>query len=313
MASRPRISAVICTRNRSASTVMAVQSILSNSHSNFELILVDQSTDAETEHAVASFHMNPRFQYVRMPAKGLGKARNLGLQLAQAEIVAFTDDDCRVPTNWLEVIESTFTCHPRVTVIFSNVEAGPHDTTAGFIPAYHCRRNKVIRNFWDKCRARGIGASMAVRRDDVLAMGGFDEMLGVGSVFPSCEDADIAIRALALGQWVYESAEVSVTHYGFRTWWEGKALAQRDWRGIGASYIKPLRAGHWGSLIIIFYEILVPCFLEPMKPMLRLRRPRGFGRMVAFFYGFIGGMQYPLDSQHITYQQPPEIPVIIGL
>jgi GT2 family glycosyltransferase len=250
---------------------------------------------------------------VRTPTKGLGRARNIGLRLARGEFVAFTDDDCSVPTNWLEVIESTFTRHPRVTVIFSNVVAGPHDETAGFIPAYKRRHSKMIRNFWGKCRARGIGASMAVRREATLSIGGFDEVLGVGGFFPSCEDADIAIRALAMGQWVYETAEVAVTHYGFRTWWEGKALGQRDWLGIGASYIKPLRAGHWGILIVILYEILIPCLLEPMKPMLRLRRPRGLGRMVAFLQGFMSGMRYPLDRQHITYQQPAEFPVTVNL
>jgi glycosyltransferase involved in cell wall biosynthesis len=285
---------------------MAIESILSNTHPNFDLILIDQSATEETERAVAPFCTDPRVRYVRTPTKGLGRARNIGLLLAQAEFVAFTDDDCSVPTNWLNVIEATFIRYPHVTVMFSNVVAGPHDKTAGFIPAYSRHNSKIIRNFWGKCLARGIGASMAVRRDPIIRLGGFDEMLGAGGFFPSCEDADIAIRAIAMGQWVYESADVSVVHYGFRTWLEGRALANRDWVGIGAAYIKPLKAGYWGMSIVVLYEILIPCFLEPLKPLLRLRRARGLGRMVAFLNGFFRGMRKPIDYEHITYQSLPE-------
>lgn len=309
--SRPRISAVICTRNRGARAVLAVQSILSNTHSSFELILIDQSTDPQTCEAMAPFRADPRFHYLWTPTEGVGKARNLGLRVAGAELVAFTDDDCSVPPNWLEAMEAIFARHPRVTVVFSTVEPGPHDPSAGFIPAYRCRRNKVVRSFGAKCLSRGIGASMAVRREQALDIGGFDDVLGPGAFFPSAEDVDIAIRAIAKGHWVYETADVSVVHYGFRTWYEGKALARRDWLGIGASYIKPLRAGYWAMLIIVLYEILIPCFLEPMKPVLKLHRPRGLGRMFAFLSGFFKGMRYSLDYQHMTYQQPSEQPAMI--
>lgn len=307
----PTISAVICTRNRGTSAADAVQSVLANKHSSFEVLLIDQSDNRDTEQAIIRFKSDHRFHYIPSTTCGLGKSRNIGLQHARAKIVAFTDDDCSVPTNWLSVIEQNFAQQPRVAVLFSNVLAGPHDETAGFIPAYYRHHSKIVQNFWDKCQARGIGASMAVRRELVLHMGGFDELLGSGGLFSSCEDADIAIRALAMGQWVYESADVAVIHHGFRTWKEGKALAQRDWLGIGASYIKPLRARHWGMLLVVLYEIFIPCLLEPLKPTLKLRRPRGLGRMVAFVRGFTSGMRHPMDHTHITYQQMPELPVVI--
>lgn len=302
MASNPEISAIICTRNRGKNAVFAVQTILDNTHPNFELIVIDQSTNQETEQAVAKFSSDRRFRYVYTTTQGLGRARNIGLQLAHADIVAFTDDDCSVPTNWLAVISSTFVRLPRVTVIFSNVEAGSHDAGAGFIPAYNHSKNKPIRSFWDKCHARGIGASMAVRRLPILGIGGFDEELGAGGFFPSCEDADMAVRAIARGQWVYETSEVSVIHYGYRTWKEGRDLAKRDWVGIGAAYVKPLKAGHWKALIIVLYEVFVPCLLEPLSPLLRLRRPRGLGRLVAFFQGFMGGLRQPIDRNLIVYR-----------
>jgi glycosyltransferase involved in cell wall biosynthesis len=305
MSSHPTITAVVCTRDRGERAVLAIQTILDNTHPSFELFLIDQSTTRETEQAVARFLSDHRFQYVHTATHGLGRARNIGLQLAHSDIVAFTDDDCSVPPHWLEVISATFARHPHVTVIFSNVEPGPHDATAGFIPAYNRSKNQLIGTFRDKCRARGIGASMAVRRVPILTIGGFDNELGVGSLFPSCEDADIAIRAIAMGQWVYETSEVAVIHYGYRTWKEGKDLAKRDWVGIGAAYVKPLKAGHWKALILVLYEVFVPCLLEPLSALLRLRPPRGLGRLVSFFRGFTGGLRQPIDRNLIVYRIKP--------
>jgi glycosyltransferase involved in cell wall biosynthesis len=297
----PRISAVICTRNRGDSAVEAIRSVLANTHKSFEVILIDQSDGRETERAISPFLGDSRFHYVSTPTRGVGRSRNIGLSRAAAPIVAFTDDDCSVPENWLEVIEDCFVERPSVAVLFTNVIAGPHDESAGFIPAYERNDSAVLCGFWDKCSARGIGASMAFRRDPVLAIGGFDELMGPGGFFTSGEDVDISVRAIALGYEVYETNRVTVVHFGYRTWLEGRALAKRDWRGIGAAYIKPLRAGHWGMVPVTLYELLVVCILRPLKPMLSLRRPQGLARGVAFLSGFFGGMIHPMDKKRLVY------------
>ncbi|NNJ11103.1 glycosyltransferase [Chloroflexales bacterium ZM16-3] len=309
MASHPNISAIVCTRNRGASAVMAVETILANTYPSFELILIDQSTNCDTEQSVAGFRSDPRFQYVRTTTNGLGRARNIGLRMARAPLVAFTDDDCTVPTDWLQITADILERETRVTVLFCNVLPGEHDADAGFIPYYLRADRKLVQSFWDKCQARGIGAGIAVRRDPILKIGGFDEELGAGGFFPSAEDADIAVRAIAHGQWVYETDEVAVVHYGFRTWREGRELAKRDWLGLGAAYVKPLKAGKWGALIIVLYELLVPCLIEPLSPLLRFRRPRGLGRMVAFVRGLVAGMRQPIDHEQIVYRIERESPV----
>ncbi len=304
MADLPTITAIVCTRNRGASAADTVRSILANDHASFELIVVDQSTNSETSAALSPFRADPRFIYLPTPTKGLGRARNIGMRHANAPVIAFTDDDCTVPANWLRVIESNFTREPQVTVLFCNVIEGEHDATAGFIPAYRRNNRVIVKSFWGKCRARGIGAGIGVRRDPILAFGGFDEALGAGGLFPSAEDADIAVRAIAHGQWVCETNEVAVVHYGFRTWKEARALASRDWEGLGAAYVKPLKAGRPGALVVLLYELIFPCFLEPLAPLLQLRRPRGLGRMVHFIKGCLRGLAHPIDQEQIAYRLP---------
>jgi len=106
-----------------------------------------------------------------------------------------------------------------------------------------------------KNQARGIGAGMAARRAEAVTLGGFDEMLGPGAPFPACEDGDLAVRALLAGFQVYETAKTSVTHFGFRTWAEGRELSRRDWLGIGAAYVKPLKCGRWAFVSVPAHEL----------------------------------------------------------
>jgi glycosyltransferase involved in cell wall biosynthesis len=255
---------------------------------------------------IASYRTDKRLRYIHSETKGLGQARNIGLAHAQGDIVAFTDDDCTVPTMWLRVMAETFAENPRVTVAFCNVKAAPHNHNEGFIPTYMRQESKLVRSFWDKCRARGIGAGIAVQREAALTLGGFDEALGSGGHFPSCEDGDMAMRALANNQWVYETHAVTLTHHGFRTWIEGRELTRRDWLGIGAAYAKPLRCGHWGALIVVLYESIVMGILKPLLPLLQLKPPRGLRRILYFIIGFMAGLTTPIDREHMVFRILPQ-------
>ncbi|MGQ9612230.1 glycosyltransferase family 2 protein [Chloroflexus sp.] len=308
--SLPTMSAVICTRNRGERILAAVESILANDHPAFELIVIDQSTDEVTGNALQRFHHDRRLRYITTPTKGLGLARNIALQLARAPLVAFTDDDCRVPPDWLRIIEDELQRESRIAVLFCNVFEGPHDTSAGFIPCYKLRQRVVVKTLWQKCRAHGLGAGMAVRREPVLAMGGFDEALGAGGRFPSAEDDDIAVRAIAHGWYVLETPATFVIHDGFRTWREGRELAARDWEGWGASHIKLLKAGRWQAGIMLLYA-LRPALIEPLLPVLRLQRPRGLGRFVALVRGCLRGLACPINREQLVYQGVTGIPVVV--
>ncbi len=296
------ITALICTRNRGRSLIGTISSILANTHPNFEIVVVDQSTDSETAQALTPFLHDERLRYVPQAAQGLGRARNLGLTEARGEIVAMTDDDCEVPPHWLETMAAVFEDHPQVAVAFCNVDPVPYDRTAGFIPAYQRSGDKMLLSSRDKCTARGIGAGIAVRRSVVLSLGGFDAMLGAGGGFHGCEDGDMAVRALLRGYGVYETDAVSVQHAGFRTWEEGRSMARRDFFGIGAAYAKPLKCGYWRFVVVPAYEFGCHALWPPISDLLHLRRPRGLGRIGAFLKGFVRGWQTPVDPQTLLFR-----------
>jgi glycosyltransferase involved in cell wall biosynthesis len=248
--------------------------VLANTGCEFEFIVVDQSTDDVTAHEVGRYESDPRLRYIRTSTVGLGTARNIGLRAATTPLVAFTDDDVTVPTDWLEQTQRLFATHERVAVAFYNVTASHHDTDSGFIPTYLRPGTHEVTGMVGKCSALGIGAGMSVRRQPVLELGAFDGLLGAGGRFPSCEDGDVALRALLAGWHVLETDVVSVVHDGYRTWDEGRSLTKRDWYGIGAAYAKPIRAGRLSAIIVVAYEGIWRAALLPLGPILHTKKPQ---------------------------------------
>jgi len=298
------VAALVCTRNRPAALVRALRSLLVGASPGLELIVIDQSDGDETRAAVGELG-DSRIRYLRSLRRGKGAALNEGLRAASGEIVACTDDDCQVQPGWAERMAQALQAHPTAALAFCNVVAAPHDSTAGYVPDYVRRRSRLVRSFAATIAGHGLGAGMALRRAVVLSLGGFDEAFGPGARFPSGDDWDIAGRLLLSGWHVYEAADISVTHDGFRTFSEGRAHARRDWIAIGAVCAKPLRAWRLGALVLPLWEAAVHALLPPLFDLLRLRRPRGMARIAGFAEGFLAGLRTPVDRRTLLFKRPP--------
>ena len=74
----PEVSVLLCTRNRGDRIINAVDSILENSFENFELIVVDQSSDDKTK-TVLEKYSDPRIRYIRSHTVGLSRSRNIAI------------------------------------------------------------------------------------------------------------------------------------------------------------------------------------------------------------------------------------------
>jgi len=297
----PLISALVCTYGRGRLVVDTVSSILANTHPNFELVVVDQSRDDETLEAVKPFGADPRLRYLKSKTVGKGDALNAGLKETKGSAIVITDDDCTVPPNWLETFASIFVMHPNVAVAFCNVEAGEHDRSAGFVPDFVLTGDRMLTTMHDARHVRGLGAGIAVRREMIEKIGGFDPFLGPGSKFHDCDDRDIAIRALLARYYVFETSTIAVKHFGFRSWQQGPQLARRNFLGIGAAYSKLLKCGHIELMYIPAFEFIKYALWPPIRDVLHLRQPRGFVRITAFAEGFIGGLRTSVDRATMLF------------
>ena len=281
---------------------MALESILGIADEAFELILVDQNPDDSTEVYLAPYLADDRLKYIHASdTKGLGVARNIGIQRSRGDVIAMTDDDCTVPVNWLEQTRSVFERYPNVGIMFCSVLAGEHDSKLGFIPGFECKHERVITDpiTW---RA-GIGAGMALRRSAILEVGGFDEFLGAGAPLQAGEDSDIAIRMLAKNFAVCETDRTYVTHFGFRTYDQGKELTKRDSYGYGAALAKFVRFGSAAMRLSVALNFVY--FIKVMLvASIKHRKPTGIKRLIFFAKGLRAGLKIPVDVDTLTFTRP---------
>lgn len=289
----PQVTVVIPTRNRGERVVKTVLSILKNNYPCFALRIIDQGEDDLTEKSLQPFLENPHFHYLRSPTQGASTGRNIGIHKTQSEFIALTDDDCEVTENWLEALMAAFALDHRIGVVFGNVEAGPHDSTQGFIPAYRRKGPFLACNIYEMHRVNGLSACMGLRRSVWQALGGFDEMLGAGGEFRSAEEMDFVLRTLLAGYLVYETPDVMVTHQGFRTWEQGKNLVHGYLYGIGAMFAKHFKCGHWAAFHLLCHLAWRWAWGGPVVNL--GHRPSRRLRIIAFTKGFMAGWKTPMD------------------
>jgi len=293
-------SVAICTKDRPDDLARAVASILADRTVALELIVIDQSTDDRSEHALAPLRCD-RLRYVRSASTGKGAGLQEAISLARSPYVVLTDDDCVAPPGWVEGISRPLLEHPDVGLVFSTVATPDYDRSLGYIPAYTCPGNRVVTRVLDLGPSSGLGAAMAVRRDALLSIGGFDPAFGPGARFPSADDVDLEVRLLLKGWQVYETADVAIVHHGFRTLAEGKAHTVRDWSALGACLAKPVRAGHpvaaGLALSLLLRRALIPAAVDAVH----LRKPK-LRRVAAFGSGFARGLTVPVDRETLKYR-----------
>lgn len=88
----PLITCVIPTCNRPLLVVRAINSVLSQSYQNVDVIVVDDSTNDDTKNCLQNFGSSIR--YIRNTGRrGAPRSRNIGIMDARGEIITFLDDD----------------------------------------------------------------------------------------------------------------------------------------------------------------------------------------------------------------------------
>jgi len=186
----PRVSVVIPTYNRAHLVAEAIESVLTQSFTDFELIVVDDGSTDQTEEVLRAI-TDPRLKYLEQPNQGASAARNTGIRAATGEYTAFLDSDDLFLPKKLSLQVALIADNPAVGLVYgkylSSIGAGLGGSmkTAGVCyPQLDLRRLLLGPAFhW---------STVLIRRSALEQVGGFDPSV-------SGEDWELTLR-LALAE-----------------------------------------------------------------------------------------------------------------
>jgi glycosyltransferase involved in cell wall biosynthesis len=89
----PVVSVIMPTWNRASVVGAAVRSVQAQYFSDWELIVLDDGSADDTTDVIASFAIDRRIRYFKLPHAGQSAARNYGLRIAKGAIIAYLDSD----------------------------------------------------------------------------------------------------------------------------------------------------------------------------------------------------------------------------
>jgi glycosyltransferase involved in cell wall biosynthesis len=200
------LSVLICTRNRAQKAERAAVSVLANSYTDFELIVVDQSTDNATRESMTAI-ADHRVRYIHTDTVGVAISRNIAVREAAADIVVCTDDDCVCDRDWLQSIVAEFAADPQALGVYGSVVPYGGAVSANWdclaqdgdmiCPAL---MQSTTRAMTDRPAiphlVLGGGNNMSFRKEAFRRVGLFHEMLGPGSRIGTGEDTEFSYRLL---------------------------------------------------------------------------------------------------------------------
>jgi glycosyltransferase involved in cell wall biosynthesis len=183
---RPAVSVIVPTFNRAHVLRRAIESVLSQDFTDFELLVIDDgSTDATAELVDDYIRGDLRVRSLVHPRNaGVSAARNLGLREANGELIAFLDSDDEWLPGKLRRQVDYFDSAPRgVGLLYGAV----HTLGAESWTFHPVHRGMIYFILLDHNVIHGTSGVM-LRRDVVDRVGGFADM-------PAIEDWDYWIRA----------------------------------------------------------------------------------------------------------------------
>lgn len=210
-AQSPTVSVMIPYYNCKEYIVETIQSVLSQSHQNFEIIIVDDGSDPEHADYLKGFLADkPAIRYAVQNNQGVAAARNHAARLAGGKYFLFLDSDDLILPDYIEKCLTVLENNPDCKLVYPLAEYFDAQEGLWNLPDYDGLESLLKGN--------RIPIISMHRAEDFVSLGGFDENL------TTHEDWDLWIRLLSNGGTVIRIPEVL---FRYRKRRDGSSLINR--------------------------------------------------------------------------------------
>jgi GT2 family glycosyltransferase len=251
----PRISVVVCSYNGADTIDETLTALGRLNYPDYEVIVVDDGS----ADATASIAREHKVRLIQTDNQGLSNARNLGMEAAAGEIVAYVDDDAYPDPDWLSFLAASFLTTNHAGIGGPNLGPAGDGLIADAVD--HAPGGPVHVLLSDDIAEHIPGCNMAYRLDQLRAVGGFDRRFKVAG-----DDVDICWRLQDRGFTLGFSPSAVVWHHRRRSmrayWKQQSAYAKAEGLLAETWPQKYNRAGHlrwngrlYGKGVIDFFLI----------------------------------------------------------
>lgn len=186
----PLVSVIIPTHNRCKLLKNAIDSILKQTYNDFEIVVVDDSSDDDTEKYV-KLYKDKRIKYVRnIISKGGSGARNVGIKHSKGNYIAFLDDDDEWKFNKLEEQMDVFNSSKDIGLVYTGTNVIYNELGLSYksIPYKDGDLSEeiMLNNYI------GTTSTVVIKKNILEKSGYFDEQM------PALQDYDLWIRICQL-------------------------------------------------------------------------------------------------------------------
>lgn len=178
------VSVIIPTFDRRSMVGDAVESVLKQSHSRYELIVVDDGSQDGTVERLQRY--GSRITVLSQPHRGVAAARNSGARWSGGGYLAFLDSDDLWHPNKLETQISVMNRNPSVQICQTEEIWVRNGVRVNPKKRHHKPSGDIFRASLDLCLVSPSAVMMT--RELFMRLGGFDE------TFDVCEDYDLWLR-----------------------------------------------------------------------------------------------------------------------
>ncbi|MEN6549645.1 MAG: glycosyltransferase [Armatimonadia bacterium] len=224
----PSVSVIVCAYNAGKTMRECCEGLMALDYPDYEVIVVNDGSTDGTRSIAEQFDC----RLISIENQGLSNARNVGLDAARGDIVAYIDSDAYPDRRWLQYLVAAFS-DPACAAV-----GGPNLTPEDETELAHCvggAPGGPIHILLSDSEAEHIpGCNMAFRRGILSGIGGFDPQFRIAG-----DDVDVCWRLRDAGWKLGFSPSALVWHHprgSIRAYWnqqrrygEAEAMLQRKW------------------------------------------------------------------------------------